>query len=80
MMRIIRIKWWMGTQMETTISGLHSGVAPAELTHANGESRRHRPELNSRVLFAGGREIVIFHYGEPYCLRETRQGKLILTK
>lgn len=36
--------------------------------------------LDSRVLFAGGRELVIFHYGESYRLRETRQGKLILTK
>jgi hemin uptake protein HemP len=36
--------------------------------------------LDSRVLFAGGRELLIFHYGEPYHLRETRQGKLILTK
>ena len=36
--------------------------------------------LDSRVLFAGGSEIVIFHYGESYRLRETRQGKLILTK
>lgn len=32
------------------------------------------------MLFAGGSEIVIFHYGESYRLRETRQGKLILTK
>jgi hemin uptake protein HemP len=39
-----------------------------------------RSALDSRVLFAGGSEIVIFHYGEPYRLRETRQGKLILTK
>jgi len=38
------------------------------------------PALNSRALFAGGSELVIFHYGEPYRLRETRQGKLILTK
>lgn len=36
--------------------------------------------LESRVLFAGGSEVVIFHYGESYRLRQTRQGKLILTK
>ena len=42
-------------------------------------ARRDR-SINSRVLFAGGQEVVIFHYGEPYRLRETRQGKLILTK
>jgi hemin uptake protein HemP len=36
--------------------------------------------LESRVLFAGGNEVVIFHYGDAYRLRQTRQGKLILTK
>jgi hemin uptake protein HemP len=36
--------------------------------------------LDSKVIFAGGRELTILHHGEPYCLRETRQGKLILTK
>ncbi len=36
--------------------------------------------MESRILFAGGRDLVIFHYGETYHLRETRQRKLILTK
>jgi hemin uptake protein HemP len=36
--------------------------------------------VDSRVLFAGGSELVIFHYGETYQLRQTRLGKLILTK
>lgn len=44
------------------------------------ETAPTRSALDSRVLFAGGSEIVIFHYGESYRLRETRQGKLILTK
>jgi hemin uptake protein HemP len=44
------------------------------------ESSARAKRLDSRVLFAGGKELVIFHYGETYCLRETRQRKLILTK
>lgn len=31
-------------------------------------------------LFAHANEIRIIHAGEPYCLRITRSGKLILTK
>lgn len=37
-------------------------------------------QLDSQALFAGGKELSIRHHGETYCLRETRQGKLILTK
>lgn len=36
--------------------------------------------LASEVLLAGNRKLVIEHRGERYWLRETRQGKLILTK
>ncbi|MCB1907809.1 MAG: hemin uptake protein HemP [Rhodocyclaceae bacterium] len=36
--------------------------------------------LASEALLAGHRKLVIEHRGERYCLRETRQGKLILTK
>jgi hemin uptake protein HemP len=39
-----------------------------------------RRELDSGVLFAGGSEVVIVHGAETYCLRLTRQNKLILTK
>lgn len=38
------------------------------------------PTCNSHALFGGGNELVILHHGEPYRLRQTRQGKLILTK
>jgi hemin uptake protein HemP len=47
---------------------------------------RHRqppgaaPSIFSSALFAGGNEVVITHGCETYRLRETRQGKLILTK
>ena len=38
------------------------------------------PVLQSRRLFAQGREIRIEHEGEQYRLRLTRNNKLILTK
>jgi hemin uptake protein HemP len=56
------------------------------LVVANDDAPRTAPHgarqahLDSRVLFAGGSEVVIFHYGEAYQLRQTRLGKLILTK
>ena len=39
-----------------------------------------RKAIDSRSLLAGGDEIVIRHLGAEYRLRQTRQGKLILTK
>jgi hemin uptake protein HemP len=36
--------------------------------------------VDSRVLFDGAREIRIDHDGQEYRLRQTRNGKLILTK
>ncbi|SNY91273.1 Hemin uptake protein hemP [Cohaesibacter sp. ES.047] len=38
------------------------------------------PTIDSRQLFADGREIQISHRGEFYRLRITAQQKLILTK
>lgn len=38
------------------------------------------PELDSRRLLQGQREVVIRHGGEYYRLRHTRNDKLILTK
>jgi len=38
------------------------------------------PRLDSRQLFASGREVVIAHEGADYRLRLTQNGKLILTK
>ena len=53
--------------------------SPPDTTEAAPSAPR-RQALESRVLFAGGSEVVIFHHGESYRLRQTRQGKLILTK
>ena len=38
------------------------------------------PQLDTRTLFAGQREIVIEHEGALYRLRITQHNKLILTK
>ncbi|HYP68559.1 MAG TPA: hemin uptake protein HemP [Thiobacillaceae bacterium] len=41
----------------------------------------HGREISSESLFRFGRnEVVIEHRGEEYRLRQTRNGKLILTK
>lgn len=38
------------------------------------------PRVDSAVLLGRYQEIEILHAGETYRLRQTRQGKLILTK
>jgi hemin uptake protein HemP len=37
-------------------------------------------KLSSMALFGGAKELVIDHAGQEYRLRQTSQGKLILTK
>ena len=37
-------------------------------------------QLDSRSLFDGAQEVRIEHLGQEYRLRQTRNGKLILTK
>lgn len=56
------------------------GVDASLAASTSAEPTFRQRRLDSNVLFAGGRELTILHHGEPYCLRETRQGKLILTK
>lgn len=46
------------------------GPPPAALT----------PRIDSHELLRGGRLIEIFHVGQRYTLRLTRENKLILTK
>ena len=41
---------------------------------------RHPPTFDTNVLFGTRREIILVHNGEPYRLRQTQSGKLILTK
>lgn len=38
------------------------------------------PSFDSRSLFNGAQEVRIEHFGQEYRLRQTRNGKLILTK
>lgn len=47
--------------------------APAQV----GPARR---EFDSRTLFGEAQEVRIEHFGQEYRLRQTRNGKLILTK
>ncbi len=49
--------------------------APSKLNRAVDLKR-----LCSTELFSGARELVIEHAGDEYRLRQTNQGKLILTK
>ena len=51
----------------------HRGTTPPGCTAP-------RKTLSSHDLLAGHRDVIIVHRCEVYCLRETRQGKLILTK
>lgn len=80
-MRIIRIIDVGRSMKSNAFTSIRTAAVPgaADPLPARAASTE-RSALDSRVLFAGGSEIVIFHYGESYRLRETRQGKLILTK
>jgi len=60
-----------------TPSSTHNAdVAP---TVAIANARAH-VDLDSRRLFGAAQEVRIHHHGQEYRLRQTRNGKLILTK
>lgn len=54
--------------------------ARADAVGCQGLSTAARRKLASSELLGGGNELHIEHNGEIYTLRQTRQGKLILTK
>jgi hemin uptake protein HemP len=56
----------------------YSSVESSEHLHAPAPVMRR--EVESKQLFAGGKELLIRHDGECYTLRHTSKGKLILTK
>ncbi len=56
---------------------VHPGFESGAATSASNTRQR---ELDSVMLLAGAREIIIRHGGECYRLRHTRNDKLILTK
>jgi hemin uptake protein HemP len=58
-----------------TSSAVNESAARAQVPRA--PSTR---EFNSRTLFGDAQEVRIEHYGQEYRLRQTRNGKLILTK
>lgn len=51
-------------------------VANCRAAHQAGEL----PRQKSTDLLQGGRRLIIEHEGEAYCLRVTRNERLILTK
>lgn len=55
-------------------------MSPADKVVYQGLSTAARRRLASSELLGGGNEMHIEHNGEIYTLRQTRQGKLILTK
>jgi hemin uptake protein HemP len=55
-------------------------MSPVDRTDCKNVSTVVRRQLASRDLLGGGHELHIEHNGEIYTLRQTRQGKLILTK
>jgi hemin uptake protein HemP len=57
--------------------------APDSVSRAARRPATQKPRAvrtSSRALFRGGEVLLIEHSGETYTLRQTRQGKLILTK
>jgi hemin uptake protein HemP len=63
--------------ISTTSPGLNVSSAPM-LRAA--DARTAHIDLDSRRLFDGTTEVRIHHEGQEYRLRQTRNGKLILTK
>ncbi len=57
----------------------HASESMRDTAAADGLARSP-PVIEAERLFAGGREVIIAHRGEPYRLRITQSGKLILTK
>ncbi len=62
----------------------HQPVSPSpalETQRRSGARDSIAPEeIDSQLLLGSGKRILIRHRGQTYQLRETRQGKLILTK
>lgn len=51
---------------------------PSENPERPGKARL--PVFDTAALFGPNREVILVHKGEPYRLRQTQSGKLILTK
>ncbi|MGB0722694.1 MAG: hemin uptake protein HemP [Gammaproteobacteria bacterium] len=67
--------------MRTNVSTLIPGNEMSEVIEREVDQGRNRPRrIRSEELLRGAREILIEHKDGEYRLRETRNGKLILTK
>ena len=81
-MRIITIynysQW--SSAMHADTSSLPAGTSPEASIRVAPATVAACVELDSRRLFNGMQEVRIFHEGQEYRLRQTRNGKLILTK
>ena len=56
------------------------GTINADKGDSGSLGKEDRPISTASLFAKGGNEIVIEHQGEQYRLRQTRNGKLILTK
>lgn len=61
-------------------NAIRSSDEPRRTLTAPARGASAPPMIDSATLFSEGREIQICHNGGIYTLRQTRQGKLILTK
>jgi len=53
---------------------------PERVADASEIAHRHSRSVDSQALFGGAETVHIQHRGVTYTLRQTRNGKLILTK
>lgn len=59
---------------------VQSSPMPLPTTGAGNAPATAPKQVKSGVLFEGAQELRIDHHGQEYRLRQTRNGKLILTK
>ena len=67
----------MHTATLTAVTGSLARDASSSISRAASISSR---QFDSRTLFGDAQEVRIEHFGQEYRLRQTRNGKLILTK
>lgn len=54
---------------------------PQESGQPRQDARLSQPRMvSSEDILRGDKEVIILHHGEPYRLRATRNGKLVLGK
>jgi hemin uptake protein HemP len=71
-------RMWSQRMYNTPIDQAQPKPAVSNASRADSITTTHH--LDSRVLLNGAQEVRIAHYGQEYRLRQTRNGKLILTK